>query len=55
MSQVTTNSFPGRLKAVLAVAVLALLVGGVSFYRLQERRVRQDVVNSPEIIKQSLA
>ena len=37
------NSFPGWLKAVLAVVVLALLAGGFSFYRAQERRVRQDV------------
>ncbi|MGA2281833.1 MAG: PAS domain S-box protein [Verrucomicrobiota bacterium] len=37
------NSFPGRWKAVLAVVVLALLIGGVCFYHVQEQRVRQDV------------
>ena len=37
------KSFPGWLKAVLAVAVLALLAGGVSFYRVQERHVSRDV------------
>jgi len=37
------NSFPDWLKAVLAVVVPALLAEGVSFYRIQKRRVRQDV------------
>ena len=37
------NSFPGWLKAVLVVAVLALLAGGVSLNRVQEWRVRQNV------------
>jgi len=37
------NSFPGWLKAVLVVAVLALLAGGVTLNRVQERRVHQDV------------
>jgi len=36
------NSFPGWLKVVLAVAVLASLAGGVSFHRVQEQRVRKD-------------
>jgi hypothetical protein len=44
------KSFPGRLKAVLAVAVLALLMGGVLFYRIQERRVRQDVESDLQAI-----
>ncbi len=35
------NSFPGWLKAVLVVAILALLAGGVFLYRVQKRRVRQ--------------
>ena len=39
------NSFPGWLKAVLVVAVLALLTGGVFLNRVQERRGRQDVEN----------
>jgi len=39
------NSFPGWLKAVLVVAVLALLAGGVILNRVQERRVGRDVGN----------
>lgn len=37
------NFFPVWLKAVLVVAVLALLTGGVFLNRVRERRVRQDV------------
>jgi hypothetical protein len=37
------NSFPNWLKAVLVVAVLALLAGGVTLNRVQEWRVHQDV------------
>jgi hypothetical protein len=37
------NSFPGWLKAVLVVAVLALLAGGVPLNRVPERRMHQDV------------
>ncbi len=44
------NSFPGWLKAVLAVVVLALLTVGFSFYRIQERRVRQDVESNSQSI-----
>ncbi len=44
------NSFPGGLKAVLVVAVLALLAGGVTFNRVQEWRVRQDVGSRLKII-----
>ena len=44
------NSFPSGLEVVLVVAVLALLAGGVSFNRVQERRVRQDVGSRLKII-----
>ncbi|MGA3163138.1 MAG: hypothetical protein ABSD77_02910 [Verrucomicrobiota bacterium] len=44
------NFFPGWLKAVLAVVVLALLTGDFSFHRIQERRVRRDVASNPQSI-----
>jgi PAS domain S-box-containing protein len=44
------NAFPGWLKAVLAVVVLALLAGGVSFYRIQERRMRQDIESNLQAV-----
>jgi hypothetical protein len=49
------NSFPGWLKAVLVVAILALLTGGVSLNRVQERRVRQDVENRLKTITDLMA
>ena len=41
------NSFPdaGGLKVVLAVVVLALHSGSVSFHRVLQRLMRQDVEN----------
>ena len=39
------NSFPDWLKVVLAVVVLALLSGSVSFHRVLQRLVRRDVEN----------
>ena len=44
------NSFPGWLKVVLAVAVLASLAGGVSFHRVQEQRVRKDAESNLKAI-----
>jgi PAS domain S-box-containing protein len=44
------KSFPGWLKTILALVVLALLAGGVWFYQVQERRVRQDVETHLKII-----
>ena len=45
--RVAMNSFPdsGWLKVVLAVVVLALLSGSVSFHHVLKRLVRQDVEN----------
>jgi hypothetical protein len=43
--RVAMNSFSDWLKVVLAVVVLALLAEGISFHRVQERRVRQNVEN----------
>jgi PAS domain S-box-containing protein len=44
------NSFPSWLKTVLALAVLALLAGGLLFYHVQEQRVRQDVESNLKVI-----
>ena len=44
------NSFPDWLKVVLAVVVLALQAGGVSFHRVQEQRVRKDAESNLKAI-----
>ena len=46
------NSFPdsGGLKVVLAVVVLALQVGSVSFHRVLQRLVRQDAESNLKAI-----
>jgi hypothetical protein len=44
------NSFPDWLKVVLAVVVLALLTGSVSFHRVLQRLVRQDAESNLKAI-----
>ncbi len=43
------NFFSGWLEVVLAVVVLALLSGSVSFHRVLKRLMRQDVENHLKI------
>ena len=49
------NSFPDWLKVVLAVVVLALLPGSVSFQRVLQRRMRQDAESNLQAIAELTA
>jgi hypothetical protein len=48
-SGIAMNFFSGWLEVVLAVVVLALLSGSVSFHRVLKRLMRQDVENHLKI------